>query len=96
MEVTKVLEEQREEVVQIAARYGAEGVRVFGSVLHGDAGPGSDLDLLVNLLPGHTLLDIVALKQDLEDLLGCDVDVVTEASLSPYIRDQVLREAVAL
>ena len=96
MQVTKVLEEQREEVVQIAARYGAEGVRVFGSVLHGDAGPGSDLDLLVNLRQGRTLLDIVALKQDLEDLLGCDVDVVTEASLSPYIRDQVLREAVAL
>ena len=90
------MESQREEVIQIAARYGVEGVRLFGSILHGDAGPGSDLDLLVNLRPGRTLLDIVALKQDLEDLLGCDVDVVTEASLSPYIRDQVLREAVAL
>jgi predicted nucleotidyltransferase len=96
MQVTKVLKEQREEVVQIAARYGAESVRIFGSVLHGDAGPDSDVDVLVNLQPGRTLLDIVALKQDLEDLLGCDVDVVTEASLSPYIRDQVLREAVAL
>jgi predicted nucleotidyltransferase len=96
MQATNLLEERREEVIRIAERYGAESVRIFGSVLHGDAGPDSDLDLLVNLQRGRTLLDIVALKQDLEDLLGCDVDIVTEASLSPYIRDQVLREAVAL
>lgn len=57
---------------------------------------GSDLDLLVQLDPGYSLLDIIAIKQDLEDLLGCEVDVVTEAAISPYIREQVLWEANTL
>ena len=56
----------------------------------------SDLDLLVEMEPGRTLLDLVAIKQDLEELLGCKVDVVTEAAISPYLRDKVLHEAVHL
>ena len=56
----------------------------------------SDLDLLVKLEAGRSLLDLIAIKQDLEDLLGCQVDVVTEAAISPYIREKVLKEAVAL
>jgi predicted nucleotidyltransferase len=83
-------------MLQIAASHGAEDVRVFGSIARGDAGPGSDVDILINLEPGRSLLDIVAIKQDLEDLLGCKVDVVTEAALSPYIREQVLKESIAL
>ncbi|HKZ86289.1 MAG TPA: nucleotidyltransferase domain-containing protein [Anaerolineae bacterium] len=51
---------------------------------------------LVSLDPGRSLLDLIAIKQDLEDLLGCEVDVVTEAAISPYVRDRVLREAVAI
>ena len=62
----------------------------------GEARPDSDLDLLVKLDPGQSLLDIIALKQDLEDLIGRKVDVLTEAAISPYIREQVLKEAVAL
>ena len=62
----------------------------------GDAKAGSDVDLLVKLERGRSLLDIVALKQDLEDLLGCKVDVVTERSISPLVRDEILREAVHL
>jgi uncharacterized protein len=80
----------------VARTHGAQSVRIFGSVAKGNARPDSDLDLLVQLAPGYSLLDIVAIKQDLEDLLGCQVDVVTEAALSPYIREQVLREATAL
>jgi uncharacterized protein len=95
-ELVKVLKEQRGKMLQIAAHHGAEDVRVFGSIVRGDARPDSDVDVLVNLEPGRSLLDIVALKQDLEDLLGCRVDVVTEAAISPYIREKVLEEAIAL
>ena len=88
--------EKRQQIVRTAASHGASNVRVFGSRARGTPAPGSDLDLLVRLDPGRSLLDLVAIKQDLEDLLGCSVDVVTEGALSPYIRDEVLREAVAI
>jgi predicted nucleotidyltransferase len=91
-----ILQGKRDEVLRIAAKYGARNVRVFGSLARGEAGPGSDLDLLVSLDPGRSLLDLIAIKQDLEDLLGCEVDIVTEAAISPYLRDQVLKEAVAV
>ncbi len=81
---------------EVAERHGATQVRVFGSFARGDNRCGSDLDLLIDLQPGRSLLDLVAIKQDLEDLLGMRVDVVTERSVSPYMRDAVLREAVAL
>ena len=92
----KVLKNKREEILQIAAAHGARNIRVFGSVSRREAGTQSDVDILVKLEPGRSLLDIVAIKQDLEDLLGCEVDVVTEESISPYIREQVLKEAVSL
>jgi predicted nucleotidyltransferase len=92
----KFLKNQREEILRIATAHGARNIRVFGSVSRGEAGPQSDVDILVKLEPGRSLLDVVAIKQDLEDLLGCEVDVVTEESISPYIRDQVLKEAVSL
>jgi predicted nucleotidyltransferase len=71
-------------------------VRVFGSRARGQGGQASDLDLLVELEPQGTLLDLIAIKQDLEDRLACRVDVLTEAALSPYLRQKVLDEAVAL
>lgn len=87
---------QRAEIVRIAAGHGARRVRLFGSHAHGNQTPGSDVDLLVELAPERTLLDLIAIKQDVEDLLGCPVDVVTEAAVSPYIRDEVLKTAVPL
>ena len=80
----------------IASRHGATRVRAFGSVARGESSQNSDLDLLVDLEPGRSLLDLIAIKQDLEDLMGRRVDVVTENSLSPYIRDSVLKEAIAI
>lgn len=87
---------RRDEILRVATMHGARRVRVFGSVVRGEARPDSDLDLLVELEPGRSLFDIVAIKQDLEDLLRRRVDVVTEAAISPYFRESVLREAVPL
>jgi predicted nucleotidyltransferase len=96
MEIDKLPQDKRDEILRIAASHGARDVRVFGSLARGEARSDSDIDILVKLDPGRSLLDIIAIKQDLEDLLGCDVDVVTEAAISPYIREEVLREAVSL
>ena len=96
MELDSLLEGHRDTILEIAAKYGAQSIRVFGSRARGLSREESDLDLLVTLESGRTLLDLIAIKQDLEDVLQCGVDVVTEASISPYIRDQILHEAVAL
>jgi predicted nucleotidyltransferase len=96
MGVSEVLRDKREEVLRIAAEHGADDIRIFGSLARGESGPDSDVDVLIKLGLGRSLLDLIAIKQDLEDLLGCKVDVVTEAAISPYIREQVLREAVSL
>ncbi len=96
MNVSKTLSNKRDEILRIAGAHGARDLRLFGSVSRGEATARSDIDLLINLDPGRTLLDIVAIKQDLEDLLGCKVDVVTEDAVSPYIREQILKDAISL
>jgi len=90
------VEHHREKILELAARHGASNVRVFGSLARGEGTESSDLDLLVTLEEKRSLLDIVGLKQDIEDLLHRPVDVVTEPALSPYIRKQVLAEATPL
>ena len=87
-------QEQREEILRIATRYGARNVRVFGSFSRGDTDEQSDVDFLVELEPGRSLLDLGGLQYELERLLGCSVDVVTERGLRARIRERVLREAV--
>ena len=87
---------RREDILRIASQYGGRNVRVFGSHARRQATAESDLDILLELEPGRTLLDLIAIKQDLEDVLGCKVDVVTEASVSPYLREPVLKEAVSV
>jgi hypothetical protein len=96
MGVEELLKAKREEILRIAARHGAVNIRVFGSVARGDARPDSDVDFLVDLEPGRSLLDLGGLLMDLQDLLGRNVDVVTERGLRPRIRDRVLAEAVVL
>lgn len=96
MSIRERLDHKRADVLRTAARHGARNVRMFGSVARGEAGPGSDLDLLVELEEGRSLLDHAALVIDLEILLGCRVDVATERGLRPRIRDRVLSEAVPL
>jgi len=96
MSIDNSLVEKRAEILRIASGYGAQNIRVFGSRSRGEARSGSDLCLLITLERGHSLLDIVAIKQDLEDLLGYRVNVLTEAAISPCMRDDVLSEAVRL
>jgi predicted nucleotidyltransferase len=87
---------RRREILAAATCHGARNVRIFGSVARGEAGPKSDLDVLVDMEPGRSLLDLGHLLMDLQDLLGCKVDVVTKKALHWYIRDEVLAEAVPL
>jgi len=90
------LQQKRDDILRIAARYGARNLRVFGSVARGDDRTHSDIDLLVDMDPDRSLLDIAGLGQDLEKLLDRRVDVLTGASLHPAIRDRILAESRAL
>jgi predicted nucleotidyltransferase len=83
-------------VRDIARRHGVDKVRVFGSEARGEAGPGSDVDLLIRLAPGRGFRDLMDFCEEIEDALQRKVDVITEDGLSPFIRQRVLREAVAL
>jgi uncharacterized protein len=96
MNVNDLLKEKREEILQIAARHGARNVRIFGSVVRGEADAASDIDLLVTLEPGTTLLDHAALILELEDLLGCKVDVASDRGLRPRVKERVMSEATPL
>ena len=96
MKIEELIRTKREEILRIAARYGARNVRVFGSAARGESKPDSDIDILVEWEAGRSLLDHVALMQDLEDLLGMKVDIVTRDALHRFIRDQVLAEAKPL
>jgi uncharacterized protein len=92
----RLIKEKREEILRLAARHGAYNVRVFGSAARGEAKPDSDLDFLVNVGPQRTPFFPGGLLADLEELLGCKVDIVTEKGLHWYIRERVLQEAVPL
>ncbi len=94
MATEDLLREKRADILRIAAACGARNVRVFGSVTRGEADEHSDLDFLVEMEPGRSLLDLGGLQYELERLLGCRVDIVTERGLKRHIRDRVLREAV--
>lgn len=92
----EVLRRVRPEILELASRHGARNVRVFGSIARGDDRPDSDIDFLVDVEPGRTLLDVIALEQDLHELLGRRVDVLTDGGLSPYLQRRILAEAASL
>ena len=96
MSLGELLQAKREDILRTATKHGAYNVRVFGSVARGEADAESDIDLLVDMEAGRSLLDLSGLLIDLEDLLGCNVDVITEKGLRDRIRERVLREAVTL
>ena len=93
MRPSEVLEKNRQVIREVTNRFNAANPRVFGSVLHGTDRDGSDLDLLVDALPGATLLDLGDLEEELKSLLGVDVDLLTPGDLPPKFRAKVLAEA---
>jgi len=96
MTIEQLVHEKRDEVQRIAANHGATNIRVFGSVARGEAQADSDIDFLVDTGPVTSSWFPAGLVIDLEEILGCRVEVVTERGLSPLIRDRVLQEAVPL
>jgi predicted nucleotidyltransferase len=90
------LKTKRADILRLATRYGARDVRVFGSVARGEADTNSDVDFLVELEPGRSLLDLGGFLMDAQELLHCEVDVVTVNGLRERIRQRVLQEAVPL
>ena len=96
MRLPEFLEANRDELLRIAARHGASNVRIFGSLARGDGTAQSDVDMLVDLEKGRSLIDLGALLEDLKKLLGCEVDIVTEKGLRKRIRERVLKEALPL
>ncbi|MCL6581286.1 MAG: nucleotidyltransferase family protein [Firmicutes bacterium] len=96
MSTNDLVRQKREDILRLGAKYGVRSIRVFGSAARGEADEQSDIDFLVELEPGRSLLDLGGLQYELEKLLGRRVDVVTERGLKARIRERVLREAVAL
>ena len=96
MAIDRLLAANREEILRVCAKHGAQHVRVFGSFARGEAGPDSDVDFLVEAGPDHTPWFPGGLLMDLQDLLGRHVDIVEPGGLHVYIRDRVLEEAIPL
>jgi predicted nucleotidyltransferase len=94
--IEELIKDRREEILRIAARHGAHNIRIFGSVVRGEARPDSDVDFLVDMEPGRTLLDMGGLLMELRDALGREVDVVTERGLKARIRHRIIKEATPL
>ena len=96
MKEIELIKKKREDILRIARQHGARNIRVFGSFGRGEADEQSDIDFLVEMEAGRSLLDMGGLAMELKELLGREVDVVTDRGLNKRIRERVLREAVSL
>ncbi|MBN1593671.1 MAG: nucleotidyltransferase family protein [Candidatus Coatesbacteria bacterium] len=96
MKIAEILGQKRRDILRIAAKYGARKVSVFGSVARGEDRENSDIDILVELEPGRSLLDLGALWSELNELLNCPVEVFTAMSLRENVRERALLEAVPI
>jgi predicted nucleotidyltransferase len=96
MNLDELLTRERDEILRIAAHYGATNIRVFGSAARGEAEEDSDIDFLVELEPGRSIFDLAALTTDLEILLGRRVDVVPDDGIYWLLRRRILKEAQPL
>ncbi len=96
MSTTELIKRKRGRILEIGKRYGASNIRIFGSVARGEAGEQSDIDFLIDLEPGRSLLDQVEFTAELEEMLGCKVDVLTEKGLYWLLRRRILKEAQPL
>jgi len=96
MRPSEVFEQNRALIREVTSHYRVANPRIFGSVLHGNDKDGSDIDIVVDILPGTTLFDLTGLQAELEEALGVPVDLVTSTGLHRFIRDKVLAEAQPL
>lgn len=96
MNVPENIAKRRAAILEIAARHGARNPRLFGSAARGETGSPGDVDILVEMDPDRSLIDLVALERELSGALGCAVDVVVDGGLSPYLKDIIYSEAVAI
>jgi uncharacterized protein len=90
------LRELRGDILRIAERHGVKNIRVFGSVARGEATATSDVDLLLELEAKRSLFDLSGFKIDMEDLLGCRVDVATPAAIDPRMKERIYADAKSL
>jgi uncharacterized protein len=96
MGIKEIIGNHKEKICELASKYGAYNIRIFGSVAKGIADKSSDIDFLVDLETGRSLFDLGGLLVELQNLLNRNVDVLTEKGLHWYIREQVLKEAKPL
>lgn len=96
MKLNDLLQKKRNKILSFAKQHGVIRVRIFGSVARGDANEKSDIDFLIKLDQNRSLLDLIGFKQDLEELFGRRIDVVSEGGVSPHLRDRIFQEAIPL
>ncbi len=96
MKPSIILNNNKNKIKDVVSKFSVNNLRVFGSVVHGTDADGSDLDLLVDALPGTTIFDLTRLHLELEDMLGIQVDLMTPNDISPRYRDKVLADAVSI
>ena len=96
MRRSELVQQKREEIAEIARRHGVTSIRLFGSAARGDDGPESDIDFLIEAGPVHSPWFPGGLVSDLEELLGCRVDVVETGSISRNLRQRILQESIPL
>jgi len=96
MSLRELVKNQRDVILNIAAKHGAQNVRLFGSVARGEETDASDFDFLVDMQEGRSFLDLVEFGDELEELLHRKVDVITDGGISSHLRDRILSESVLL
>lgn len=96
MNLQAIREKWKTEILRLGEKHGAGNIRVFGSIARNEGESESDLDLLVEMKNGSSYLDLIGFWQDLEALLGCRVDVISEGGVSPYLKEQIHRDAIPL
>ncbi|HDD59762.1 MAG TPA: hypothetical protein ENF69_02315 [Euryarchaeota archaeon] len=87
------MDEKIKELIEILKKHGVKRVKVFGSYVRGEAKPDSDLDVIVDFSERKSLLEIVGIEQEVEDRLGIKVDLLTEKSISPYLKERIEKES---
>ena len=96
MNLQAIREKWKDEIFRLGEKHGARNIRVFGSMARNEEGSKSDLDLLVDMEKGRSYLDLVGFWQDVEALLVCRVDVISERGISPYLQDEIRKDAIPL